>query len=100
MIAERKQSERRALGGDEAHGGYRRCPTAPCRYRAIIRLMAYWAEGEGAAKIQWGVSGDFARCEVELGKYVGPSIIAGLCANLHKRATGFSPGHAPGEHHG
>jgi hypothetical protein len=41
------------------------------------RLMAYWAEGEGAAKIGWGVAGDFARCEVELGKYVGPSIIKG-----------------------
>lgn len=40
------------------------------------RLMRYWAEGPGAAKIQWGVPGDFARCELELGKYVGPSIVA------------------------
>jgi hypothetical protein len=23
------------------------------------RLMRYWAEGEGAAKLQWGVPGDF-----------------------------------------
>jgi hypothetical protein len=61
------------------------------------RLMAYWAEGEGAAKINWGVSGDFARCELELGKYVGPGILPGLCANLHRRATGAMPGHAPGE---
>lgn len=61
------------------------------------RLMRYWAEGEGAAKIGWGTPGDFARCEAELGKYVGPSIVAGLCSNLHKRATGFRPGHAPSE---
>lgn len=61
------------------------------------KLMRYWAEGEGAAKIGWGTPGDFYRCETELGKYVGPSIVAGLCANLHKRATGARPGHAPGE---
>jgi len=23
------------------------------------RLMRYWSEGEGAAKLQWGVPGDF-----------------------------------------
>jgi hypothetical protein len=23
------------------------------------RLMTYWAEGEGSAKLQWGVPGDF-----------------------------------------
>jgi hypothetical protein len=63
------------------------------------RLMAYWAEGPGAAKIQWGVPGDFARCEAELGKYVGPTIVAGLCSNLHQRATGARPGHAATEQH-
>jgi hypothetical protein len=60
------------------------------------RLMRYWASGEGRAKIQWGVPGDFDRCVVQLGKYVGPGIVKGLCANLHKRATGGWPGHAPG----
>jgi hypothetical protein len=64
------------------------------------RLMRYWAEGEGAAKIQWGVPGDFNRCVVELGKYVGPGIVKGLCSNLHQRATGARPGHAAGESHG
>ena len=64
---------------------------------ATERLMRYWAEGEGAAKVQWGTPGDFDRCVVELGKYVGPGIVKGLCANLHKRATGARPGHAPGE---
>lgn len=60
------------------------------------RLMEYWAHGKGAAKIAWGVPGDFKRCEVQLGKYVPHHMLAGLCANLHKRATGGWPGHAPG----
>lgn len=64
------------------------------------RLMRYWAEGAGAAKINWGVAGDFERCKVELGKYVGPGVVDGLCSNLHKRATGFRPGHAPSEQTG
>jgi hypothetical protein len=64
--------------------------------KATERLMTYWAEGEGAAKIRWGVPGDFDRCRAELGKYVGPGVLAGLCANLHHRATGGWPGHAPG----
>lgn len=64
------------------------------------RLMKYWAEGKGAAKIRWGVGGDFDRCRAELGKYVGPEVLDGLCSNLHKRATGARPGHAPGEEAG
>ena len=60
-------------------------------------LMNYWAEGEGAAKIGWGKPGDFDRCVMELGKHVGPEIVKGLCSNLHQRATGARPGHAPGE---
>ena len=64
------------------------------------RLMRYWSEGPGAAKIQWGVPGDFARCEVELGKYVSPAIVKGLCSNLHQRATGARPGHAASEQDG
>ena len=75
---------------------------------ATERLKTYWAEGAGAAKIQWGVPGDWDRCIVEIQKAVtkdgrpplSDSTIKGLCANLHKRATGASPGHAPGEHHG
>jgi hypothetical protein len=61
------------------------------------RLMRYWSEGEGAAKLNWGVPGDFNRCRVELSKYVGPKVVDGLCANLHHRATGAWPGHAPAE---
>lgn len=63
------------------------------------RLMEYWAHGAGAAKIGWGRDGDFDRCVVELGKYVNPDIVKGLCSNLHQRATGARPGHAPGESH-
>jgi hypothetical protein len=62
------------------------------------RLNAYWAEGTGAAKIQWGVPGDFDRCRVEMAKVNVPAkMIPGHCANLHKRATAAWPGHAATE---
>lgn len=61
------------------------------------KLMQYWAHGEGAAKIRWGVPGDFDRCVNHLSKYVPPHMVKGLCSNLHKRATGARPGNAPGE---
>lgn len=61
------------------------------------RLMRYWAEGEGAAKIGWDSPGDYDRCVVLLSKYVGPGVVHGLCQNLHQRATGFSAGKAPGD---
>lgn len=54
-------------------------------------LMRYWASGPGAPKIMWGTDGAFDRCVVQLGKYVPPSQVKGLCANLHKRATGEWP---------
>ena len=56
------------------------------------RLMRYWTEGEGAAKIAWGQPHDFDRCVLELGKYVPPTQVKGLCANLHHRALGVWPG--------
>jgi len=64
------------------------------------RLMAYWAEGEGAAKIGWGTPGSFRRCQVELGKYVRPDVVDGLCANLYHRATGTWPGRHDGHEGG
>lgn len=63
------------------------------------RLMAYWASGEGAAKIGWGVDGDFERCRTELGKHVSPGIVSGLCANLHHRALGVWPGQEHSANH-
>lgn len=67
---------------------------------ATQRLMEYWAHGKGALKINWGTPGDFDRCVTELGKYVSPAIVKGLCSNLHQRATGARPGHAAGEQRG
>jgi 8-oxo-dGTP pyrophosphatase MutT (NUDIX family) len=55
-------------------------------------LVSYWARGKGAAKIRWGVGGDFNRCRRHLAKYLKPGQIAGACANLHKIATGTWPG--------
>lgn len=71
--------------------------STPSDVNATERLMRYWAKGAGAAKIRWGVPGDFDRCVVELGKYVSPGTVKGLCANLHHRATGAWPGHAATE---
>jgi hypothetical protein len=83
-------------------GGKQRHPAA------TERLMAYWAEGPGAAKIRWGVPGDFDRCIIQVQKAVTDGgrpplpdgVIKGLCSNLHQRATGARPGHAPTEQHG
>jgi hypothetical protein len=61
------------------------------------KLHAYWRHGEGAAKIRWGVAGDFQRCVDHLAKYVRDP--KGYCAKMHKDVTGFTPGHAPGESH-
>jgi len=54
------------------------------------RLKEYWAHGAGAAKIGWGVKGSFDRCVRHLTKYF-PKDPQGLCANLHKEATGEWP---------
>lgn len=68
------------------------------------QLVRYWTAGAGAAKIAWGSPGDFDRCRVEInaevskdGKPLADHVISGLCATLHKIATGATPGHAPGE---
>jgi hypothetical protein len=57
-------------------------------------LGAYWTHGKGAAKIRWGTDGSFKRCErllrPKLPARLKPSV-GGLCANLHKRATGEWP---------
>lgn len=60
----------------------------------------YWS-GEGTSKgkrsdINWGTPGDFDRCVAEVTPHLGGKA-AGYCANLHRRATGAWPGHAPGE---
>lgn len=61
------------------------------------RIRRYWVRGKGAAKIKWGVPGDFNRCRSQLAKYVqNPEWLAGLCANMHKEAIGVWPGQEGG----
>ena len=60
------------------------------------RIRRYWTHGEGAAKIDWGVPGDFDRCRGFMGKYVEPQYLAGTCANMHKEAIGVWPGQEGG----
>ena len=63
------------------------------------RLRTYWTKGKGAAKIRWGVPGDFNRCRKQLAKYVpNPHYLAGTCSNLHKVALGVWPGQETGKH--
>lgn len=55
------------------------------------QLRTYWTTGEGGTvKIRWGTDGSFERCERLLRKYF-PRNPGGLCAKLHKRATGEWP---------
>lgn len=58
------------------------------------RLRKYWTRGKGAAKIRWGVSGDYNRCVTQLSKYVGVRA-KGLCNVYHRSATGSAPGQGP-----
>lgn len=53
-------------------------------------LKAYWTHGKGALKIRWFTDGSFRRCVRLLRKYF-PQNPKGLCANLHKAATGEWP---------
>ena len=56
-----------------------------------LHLKRYWIAGKGAAKIRWGVPGDFMRCVRQIRKYF-PKDPKGLCANLHHDAMGKWPG--------
>lgn len=64
--------------------------TAAVPGRMPDQLRDYWVRGEGAAKIRWGTDGAFDRCTRMLRKYF-PGDPKGLCAKLHKRATGEWP---------
>jgi hypothetical protein len=67
-------------------------------------LIAYWTTGAGGARIGWNTPGDFDRCRTLINakvsedgdKPLSDRVISGLCATLHKVATG----HAPGKHGG
>jgi hypothetical protein len=56
------------------------------------RLRDYWVRGPGAAKIKWGIPGDFNRCRLQVAKYIKPQYLNGYCANRHYDALGFWPG--------
>lgn len=55
-------------------------------------LEKYWKFGAGAARIRWGTSGDFTRCDVQLSKHVGPARAKRICAQWHRDMVGFWPG--------
>lgn len=64
------------------------------------RIRRYWVRGKGAAKIRWGIPGDFNRCRRQLAKYIAnPDWLAGACANMHKEAIGVWPGQETGRGH-
>jgi hypothetical protein len=63
------------------------------------QLVRYWL-----THIAWGVPGDFMKCvtgisqeAAESGHPISDRKVKGACATLHKMATGFPPGKAPGE---
>lgn len=58
------------------------------------RLRRYWTRGPGAAKIRWGVAGDFKRCVRQLREHVGAGA-EGLCNVYHRSALGHAPGQGP-----
>jgi hypothetical protein len=67
--------------------------------RNDTRLRVYWTHGEGAAKIRWGMPGDFNRCVRELRKYAKGGAAfdpKGLCAEYHHEAIGVWPGREHG----
>lgn len=54
------------------------------------KLWRYWTHGEGAAKIGWGLPGDYDRAVTLLDKYVPPGQVHGLAAEMHIAATGMT----------
>jgi hypothetical protein len=70
-----------------------------------VQFEKYWLAGAGAAAIRWGEPNDFYRCRTLInekitehgGKPLPDHEISGLCAILHKKATGATPGHAASE---
>lgn len=60
--------------------------------KETARLHRYWTKGPGAAKIRWGVPGDFNRCRRQLAKYIEPRHLSGVCAQWHHDALGWWPG--------
>lgn len=61
-----------------------------------IRPIIRWFErGEGAARIRWGVKGDFMRCVRIAGKHMRPDQAKGFCNKRHTAVLGHPPGKGP-----
>lgn len=68
---------------------------------AVDTLNDWYDNGAGAANVQWGSDGDFARCVALAGPHMGADKAKGFCQLRHKANTGHFAGHAkPGEGHG
>lgn len=70
------------------------------------QFAKYWLPGgAGGTAIAWNTAGDFERCRTLInakitehgGKPLADHEISGLCAKLHKTATGGWPGHGSAE---
>lgn len=69
----------------------------PKQAAGVERLKRWGASPTGGGKvIAWGTPGDFDRCRAFYRDKLPARMLDGWCAELHKRATGGSPGHAPG----
>lgn len=57
------------------------------------QLEASYLTGKVSPRIRWGTGGDFTRCLKQARKHgIGDDKGRGMCAKLHKRATGMWPG--------
>lgn len=57
------------------------------------QLRRSYLTGKVAARIRWGTPGDFTRCVRQAAKHGIPMRQRkGMCATLHKQATGIWPG--------
>lgn len=61
--------------------------------RMPIQLQRSYLTGKVAARIRWGTPGDYTRCVRQATKHgIPPRKSKGMCATLHKKATGIWPG--------
>jgi hypothetical protein len=56
------------------------------------QLERSYLSGKVAPRIRWGTPGDFTRCTKQAAKHGIGGKSNGMCAKLHKRATGMWPG--------
>jgi hypothetical protein len=72
----------------------------PSRYRIVEEGRKYWSDRPTSrgkvAGIGFGRPGDFMDCVRRVEPHLGAGA-RGFCAERHHDATGFWPGHAPGE---